>query len=548
MIHREPERFRGEPFMQKTRESLWPRLLFSILVWLPGPLAFASDQVRTEAGLVEGTATTDGKIRIFKGIPYAAPPIGPLRWKPPQPAIPWKGVRQAKAFGPHAMQGNEYNDILRDPGPSEDCLTLNVWSPAKASSKRLPVMVWIYGGGFTGGGSSETRYDGEVLARNGVVLVTFNYRVGVFGFLAHPELSKESGHGTSGNYGLLDQIAALRWVKHNITAFGGDAKRVTIFGESAGSSAVCWLMASPLARGLFHRAIGESGSAVLAQTEPRLGVCAPARTEAMGEAFATALGTHTLAEMRAASAEAVMAAATKPTPMYFWTTLDGHVLPTNAQASMTVMTETYAAGRQSHVPLLAGWNTDEGEIEDVMGKVAPTAPNFVDLIRKQYGDHAEALLNLYPVGDEAQTHRAIQELATDQAFGLNVWKWIDFHARTSGVPVYRYLFEEAPPPNPKRAWAKGAFHSAEIEFVFGNLHTVDLLWRPEARELSRLLVSYWTNFARTGDPNGPGLPKWPTYHEKTGYQFMHLSDNPHAEADPNRARYEFLDTLPPAKE
>jgi para-nitrobenzyl esterase len=537
------------PNSEMKRGTTWARLALLLGILLPVTHARAGDRVRTSAGEVQGTASADGKIRVFKGIPFAAPPVGPLRWKAPQPAIPWKGVRQARVFGFRPVQSKVYADqLFDDPGPSEDCLTLNVWTPARSSSRRLPVMVWIYGGGFEGGGSSEPRHDGEALARKGVVVVTFNYRVGVFGFLAHPELSRESGRGTSGNYALLDQIAALRWVKANVAAFGGDPENVTIFGESAGASSVCALMTSPLARGLFHRAIGESGSSLYDQTDPALGESAPARTEAVGVAFARALGADTLAEMRARSTEAVLAAATKPKAMRFLPTLDGWVLPTNAAASLTVMTETFAGGRQSRVPLLAGWNTDEGEIEDVMGKVEPTARNYVDLIRKRYGEQAEALLKLYAPGNEAETRRAILDLAGDQFVGFETWKWIDLHARTGAVPVYRYLFEEAPPPDPTRPWATGAFHSAEIEFVFGNLRTRKLPWRPEAFKLSERMVSYWTNFARTGNPNGPGLPSWPAYERKTGYQVLHLDAAPRAEPDPHRARYEFLDTLPPPKQ
>jgi para-nitrobenzyl esterase len=524
--------------------------LAALLLWLPTTPSHAADQVRTTAGLLEGAASADGMIRVFKGVPYAAPPVGPLRWKPPQPAIPWNGVRQAKAFGPHAVQGSEFSGIFvfRDPGPSEDCLTLNLWIPANGSPDQLPVMIWIHGGSFKRGGSSQALYDGEALARKGVLVVTFNYRLGAFGFLAHPELSKESTYGASGNYGLMDQIAVLKWVKENIAAFGGDPGRVTIFGESAGATAVCMLMVSPQAQGLFQRAIGESGTALFSQEDGALGMSSPVRLEAAGVAFASALGVTTLAEMRLKSAEEVLAAAGKPESIDFVPILDGQVLPTNSQASLSVMAETFAAGRQSHVPLLAGWNSDEGLFGDAMGKTEPTAQNYLELMRRQYGDRAEALLKLYPVGDEAQTTRSILDFATDQYIALCTWKWIDLHARTGDASVYRYLFEEAPPPNPKRPGAKGAFHGAEIEFVFGTLPTAELPWRPEAFRLSELMMSYWTNFARRGDPNGPGLPEWPAYGGESGYQVMHLSEKPQAVPDPHRARYEFLDTLPPPRQ
>ncbi len=283
----------------------------------------AADQVRTDSGSVEGAASAHGKVRIFKGIPYAAPPVGDLRWKAPQPAAHWAGVKKATKFGAHCVQGNIYGDMaFRDGGPSEDCLYLNVWTPAKSAEAHLPVMVWIHGGGFAAGAASEARQDGEVLAKKGVVVVSFNYRLGIFGFFAHPELSKESGHGASGNYGLLDQVAALQWVQKNIAAFGGDPENVTIFGESAGSFSVSALMASPLAQGLFERAIGESGaffghSLFLKKLE---------QSESGSAKFADGIGASNLAALRAKPAAELLAAASKKDAIQFLPIIDGYFL------------------------------------------------------------------------------------------------------------------------------------------------------------------------------------------------------------------------------
>ena len=508
------------------------KLVFAFALILTLRLA-AADLVGTERGKVEGAASADSKIRIFKGIPFAAPPVGALRWKAPQPAAKWSGVRKALEFGPRCMQTRVFPDmIFRDKGPSEDCLYLNVWTPAASAKERLPVMVWVYGGGFAAGSASEPRQDGENLAKKGVVVVSLNYRLGLFGFLSHPDLAKESGREASGNYGLLDQVAALEWVRKNIAAFGGDPGKVTIFGESAGSFSVSALMGSPLAQGLFQRAIGESG-AFFSSTLP---LKPRAQTEAEGSKFAESLGAGSIEALRAKPAEELMLAVMRYGAFRFSINVDGYFLP---QDSYTI----YGSGKQSHVPLLAGWNADEGSYRSIFASDKPTAENFAARARKMFGDKADAVLKLYPAETDEQAKRSAQDLAGDQFIAFSTWKWMELHAATGKSPVFRYEFDEAPPQpaGAKTGESRGAYHSAEIEFVFQALASKDLPWRPEDFKLSDVMSSYWANFAKTGDPNGPGLPEWRPYSAATNYGVMHLSASPHFEPDVHRARYEFLD-------
>ncbi|MGD0008223.1 MAG: carboxylesterase/lipase family protein [Terriglobia bacterium] len=506
---------------------------------VPRLVAAGSGILATDAGLVEGAVSADSKVRIFKGIPFAAPPVGALRWKAPQPVPSWTGVRKATDFGARCMQGRIFEDmIFRDSGPSEDCLYLNVWTPATSSQAHLPVMVWIYGGGFAAGSASEPRQDGENLAKKGVVVVSFNYRLGVFGFLSHPDLSKESGHNASGNYGLWDQVAALEWVRRNIAAFGGDPDNVTIFGESAGSFSVSALMASPLAQGLFQRAIGESG----AFFSVTLGAKPLAVSEQADQKFTDSLGVHSLEALRTLPADALLEAARKQGMIRFWPIIDGYFLPEEVRS-------IFASGKQSKVPLLAGWNADEGDFHAIFAGAAPTAPNFVARAQTLFGDKADAFLKLYPAGTDDQAKRSAQDLAGDQFIAFSTWKWIELQAATGNSRVFRYEFDDAPPSAAKDSTApsRGAYHSAEIEFVFEALASKNLPWRPEDEKLSDLMSSYWTNFAKTGDPNGPGLPPWPAYSSQGNYEVMHLSASPYSAPDEHRGRYEFLDALPPHK-
>jgi para-nitrobenzyl esterase len=493
-------------------------------------------QQRTANGVLEGVVSADDKVRTFKGIPYAAPPVGPLRWKPPQPVHSWKGVRKAVDYGPRCMQGRIYSDmIFHDAGPSEDCLYLNLWMPANPAVAKLPVMVWIYGGGFVAGSSSEPRQDAGNLSKKGVMVVSFNYRLGIFGFFAHPGLAKESGHNATGNYGLLDQVAALEWVKKNIATFGGDPDNVTIFGESAGSFSVSALMASPLAQGLFRRAIGESGAF--------FGNTLAAKTRAQAEKadveFAKSeLGTASLKALRAVPAEKILEAALKKPHEFFSPDIDGYFLPTDCLS-------IYADGKQSHVPLLAGWNKDEESYRKFFGKDKPTVANYVEHAKTRFGSKAGAFLKAYPATTDAQAKRAAQDFAGDRFIAYGTWKWIEMQLQTGESPMYRYEFDQTLPlpANAKPGTEPTAPHASEIEYVFRVLSSRNLPWRPEDHEVSDLMASYWTNFAKTGDPNGPDLPHWPEYNSQDGYQVMHLVPKATAASDAHRARYEFLDSL-----
>jgi para-nitrobenzyl esterase len=494
-----------------------------------------AQEVKTTGGLVKGTTVADGTIRMFSGIPYAAPPVGDLRWRPPQPAVTWQGVKDATAPGPACTQGRVFDDISF-PKLDEDCLTLNVYAPAKAA--RLPVMVWIHGGGFMAGGGPEPRHDGRAFARKGVVLVTINYRLGLFGFLAHPELTKESPVRASGNYGLLDQVAALRWVKENIAAFGGDPGNVTIFGESAGSFAVSALMASPLARGLFHKAIGQSGAFFSTTLAP----VTLAAAEQMGADFAAAAAASSLQALRAKPAQELLDAVTKA-KLRAGPILDGHFLSKDVAA-------TYAAGEQSHVPLLAGWNADEIRAAVTLRPQKPTAQSFTEETRKRYGAQAEAILKAYPAGSDAEAIESAAALGSDMFIGYATWKWIETHLATGKSRVYRYSFDrQIPVPAghtvmgaPASSKDIGARHAGEIEYVFGALEISlpKVPWEDADRRLSDTMTSYWANFARTGDPNGPGLPKWSPY-RTDGRRVLHFDVDVKEADEAHRARYEALD-------
>ncbi len=488
---------------------------------------------RTANGVLEGVVSADGKVRTFKGIPYAAPPVGALRWKAPQPAAAWSGVRKATEYPARCMQAPIYSDmIFHDSGPSEDCLYLNLWMPAAPVQPRLPVMVWIYGGGFAAGATSEPRQDAGNLSKKGVLVVTMNYRLGIFGFFSLPALAKESSHNATGNYGLLDQMAALKWVKDNIAVFGGDPGNVTIFGESAGSFSVSVLMASPLAQGLFRRAIGESG-AFFGDT---LRAQSRAETEKAGVEFAkSSLGTDAMEALRAKPAAEVLQAASKPGGPRFVPNIDGYFLPESVEA-------IFAAGKQSDVPLLAGWNADEGSYRMILGKETPTPETFLAGARKLYGEHAETILKLYPAATAAQAKRSAQDLAGDRFIGYATWKWMEQQLKTGKAPVFRYRFDQTLPLAADAApdAEPTAPHASEIEFVFQVLSSKNLPWRAEDRRVSDLMGSYWSNFAKTGNPNGEGLPRWPAY-SQDGYEVMHLTASPGAAPDEHRARYQFLD-------
>lgn len=478
----------------------------------------------------------DGDVRAFLGIPYAAPPVGPLRWKPPMPLMPWSGVRQTTAFGSHCMQPTIYKDmIFRDPGISEDCLTLNIWTPAKDKHAKLPVMVWIYGGGFLAGGSSEPRQDGANLAgKNGVIVVSMNYRLGIFGFFAYADLAAESPVHAAGNYGLMDQLAAIRWVHDNIKNFGGDPKNVTIFGESAGSFSVSSQMASPLAKGLFQHAIGESGAAFFSAG---LAYKPLADVEKQDQQFAERLfSAPSLEQLRAFPAQRLLEESMKPVaegrPLRFAPDIDGYFLPQSVP-------DIFAAGKQNDVPLLAGWNRDEGGIDLKM-----TLDTWKAQVAKVFADHAAEALALYPASTDAEAVRAAANYAGDRFIAFSTWKWLEAQTQTGKQPVYRYRFDLPAPLDPNHPQGDVAYHSSEIPYVFG---TLDLLqgfaWRPEDRKLSEQMQKYWTDFARSGNPNAGDLPQWPAYAASSGWEVMHLDSEPHADKDDSRERYLFLDRV-----
>jgi para-nitrobenzyl esterase len=526
------------------------RILLAILsVMIVAGNVSAQDRVRIADGMLEGTFDKTSGIRMFKGIPFAAPPVGEWRWRAPQPVKGWQGVRKADQFGAQCMQGRIYGDMgFRANGMSEDCLYLNVWTRAKSGKERLPVLVYFYGGGFVAGDGSEPRYDGESMAQKGIVALTVNYRLGVFGFLAHPELSQEAPYHGSGNYGLLDQAAALRWVHQNIAAFGGDPKRVTIAGESAGSTSVSAQMASPLSKNLMAGAIGESGSIISTVSALPL-----SQAEANGVKFAETVGANNLAALRAMSAEQLLAATTKPAPVFPDPTIDGYFLP---KAPL----EIYLAGEQAHVPLLAGSNSAELPYRVILGREEPTVENYRKVVQALYNDKTDEVLKLYPGNTVEEVKDAATDLASDRFISFSTWKWIDAATATGGRPTYYYLYARPRPPmrpemgnataglaggvnrSPQAPAApppRGAAHSAEIEYALGNLDSNNVYaWAADDYKVSKVMEEYFANFIKTGNPNGLGLPQWPEF--KTGGRMI-IDVETRAEPERVRARYKFLE-------
>lgn len=457
------------------------------------------ETVQVESGIISGQRDPGSGIISFKGIPFAAPPVGELRWKAPQPVKGWEGTLECTAFGPSPVQAaprpfmfwSEEFLIPEEP-ISEDCLYLNVWTGAETEADQLPVLVYIYGGGFRSGGSGCAIYDGSAMAEKGVIFVSINYRVGVFGFLAHPELSAESGYGSSGNYAILDMIAALEWVQENIEHFGGDPGNVTIAGQSAGSFAVNFLTVSPLARGLFHRAIAQSGAAFLAS--PLRPETTLAQAEQIGVAFGEKLGAGSIAELRSLPADSIrMAGGGMSSPF-----ADGYVIPASVM-------DVYENGRQNDVPVIAGWNKDDR----VMGAAQP-ADRFREQVQTRFGDLAEACLAVYPAGTDEEAARSQFDMSRDEAFGIQAYTWAKVQSAAGKSPVYLYNFNrELPAASPETQF--GAFHSGEIVYAYDNLHTLNRPWEPADQKIAHQMSSYWVNFARTGNPNGPGLPLWEAY-------------------------------------
>jgi para-nitrobenzyl esterase len=516
-----------------------------------------SETLKIANGLLAGAFDSATGVHSYKGIPFAAPPVGELRWQPPQPPANWEGVRPATEFGSRPMQLAVFGDMnFRSKRISEDCLYLNVWTPDVSGEARLPVLVYFYGGGNMAGDGSEPRYDGSALAAKGIVILTVNYRLNVFGFFAHPELTQESPHHASGNYGYLDQTAALAWIQQNITAFGGDPNRVTIAGESAGSSSVSAQMISPLAKNLIAGAIGSSGSL--------MGTLSPqplAKAEQLGVEFATKVGATSLAELRALPADKLLEATLKG---WFTATIDGYFLPKSP-------IEIFEAGEQAHVPLLLGWNSEEMNYRWILGEAAPTPENYQKVLQDRFGESAAEALRLYPGATEEEVIESGTALAGDSFTGYSTWKWGELHSQTGGHPVYRYLYARPRPPMtpemgnavaglaggvikdagedaPRPPQPRGAVHSAEIEYAMGNLATNHVYaWTADDYKLSELFQNYYANFVKKADPNGPGLPGWTPLNSTLPNLIMYLDVKSGLIGDKYRERFLFLDRFFKAK-
>ena len=505
------------------------RLLFALLAVGVFATAALKEPIRIEGGPITGTPTVQWSygVRLYRGIPYAAPPVGTLRWRSPQPVVPWEGVKAADHFSQVCMQpatdteGNAWREGLVP--MSEDCLYLNVWTPAQSAAEKLPVMVFIHGGGNTRGAASENQYDGAYLAKKGVVFVSFNYRMNVFGFLAHPELTTESGHHSSGNYALLDQIAALQWIQRNIAAFGGDPNTVMIFGHSAGASNVCSLMASPLAKGLFHRALAQSGNNLSNRTTL-------AEAESGGLKFAEALHASSIDELRRKPAEEILSA--PRTRM--GAIIDGWVLPEDVYS-------IFAAGKQNDVPLIVGTVADDAAGPS---SAAVTAAEAQANAKKTFQDLADKYLSLYPARTDAEAAKSAHAFRTNSALA-NARSWVRLEAKTAKSKVYWYYFTHVSPMpeglmwggRPARSW--GAYHGSEIVYIFNAFPFEDWPWRPADLKLGDTVSSIWVNFVKTGSPNAPGLPEWPAFDPKADL-LMNFGDTPKAQPAPYKAALDFI--------
>jgi para-nitrobenzyl esterase len=511
-----------------------------------------SVQKKIENGMIEGNYNTKEGLQLFFGIPFAKPPVGNLRWKAPQPVDNWKGVLQTKKFSPRPVQGIVFGDMSsRSDGLSEDCLYLNVWTPAKHDTKGLPVLVYFYGGGFVAGDASEPRYDGASMAKKGIVAVTVNYRLNIFGFFSHPELSAEASYKGSGNYGLLDQNAALKWVQKNIAAFGGDPTKVTIAGESAGSISVTAQMASPLSKGLFAGAIGESGASI----NPTLSPIPLKDAEKTGLDFAKSINAPTLAQLRAMSTQELYEYYTASKRFGFPTVIDGYFYT-------KTVPETFKAGEQSKVPLLVGWNS--AEIPGMAFTQGPfTEENYVKKVKEAYPKDFEEVLKLYPHGSDKEIELSATALASDRFIAYSTWKWFDLQRKYSAQPVYRYLFSRIRPPLADNSLTPGlaggtvkkdanaikmpapvgAAHASEIEYCMGNVYLVkDYAWTDDDYKVSATMEEYFANFIKTGNPNGKDLPNWPAaLKDATDPDVMVIDVESKAVKATDDARYLFLD-------
>ena len=477
------------------------------------PLAAGiQEPIQVEGGAISGTPGWALGVREYLGVPYAAPPVGNLRWRPPQPVVAWQGVRAADRFAAACMQpptpttNPAWNRGLVV--TSEDCLYLNVWTPAASASEKLPVMVWIHGGGLITGSTAEPLYDGNAIAKRGVVVVSLNYRLHVFGWLAHPELTRESEHHSSGNYGALDQLAAIRWVKDNIAHFGGDPNRITLWGESGGCRAIGFLLASPLTRGLVQGAIAQSHV-------PFGRMTTLAEAEAIGTKFCESAAKGSLAAVRSMPAQELVEKYAAAVPGSATAVVDGWFLPQDLHT-------VYSQGRQNDVPLLTGATNDEGGTINGSGLAGPggvakTLAGYTDWVRRAFGSRADAVLKLYPAANDAQARKASHDLYRDINY-TDHRTWARLQAATGKAPTYLYVFSQVPPHpsgNGNNPIAEaGAIHFSDVIYSFDNLRMQDRLWTAADRKAADTLAAYWVNFARSGNPNGAGLPEWPAYNAK----------------------------------
>ncbi|MBN2425315.1 MAG: carboxylesterase family protein [Calditrichaceae bacterium] len=465
---------------------------------------------KVEQGWLSGTTGSDTSIMVFKGVPFAAPPVGELRWRAPQPPPAWEGIRKADeyacnctqqmydTFGPWTAEYQPKGEVC------EDCLHLNIWTAAKFEGEKRPVMVYIPGGAFTGGSGNVPVYNGEHLAKKGLVVVTINYRVGVMGFLAHPELTKESEQNSSGNYGLLDQVAALEWINKNIASFGGDPDRVTIMGQSAGAMSVNYLTASPLAKGLFVRAIAQSG--FYARLGPGANLIS---AEQNGLKFADSMKVSSIEELRAMPAADLMPP--KIEGFRFSPIVDGWFLPKSVD-------EIFTVGEQNDVVTLTGLVADEGSSGQDYGKVP--AEEFINRVKRQAGDHANEILKLYPVSTEAECAESQKAFTRDMSM-VAIYLWGKKREKTGKTNLYTYIFVHQQPGDTRERYQ--TFHSSELPYVFDNLNKSPRPWTQEDQKIAQIMSSYWVNFITTGNPNGEGLPEWPSYSESPE-KIMELGD------------------------
>lgn len=548
------------------------KLFLSLAFLLPMMGTMAQTQVKTAEGILEGKDLSG--IKVFKGVPFAAPPVGNLRWKAPQPAKHWDGVREAKEYGPNPMQEALFGDMnFGTKVNSEDCLYLNIWTPAKTMKEHLPVLIYFNGGGLMAGSGSEARYAGDAMARKGIISITANYREGIFGFFAHPQLSKETSYKGSGNYGFMDQVAAIQWVKDNIEAFGGDPNRITIVGESAGSMSVSALMASPLCQGLFAQAMGSSGSVMGFKKVLTLKEAEQKGVEMAQNIAAQMVGKTDKAKGNASKKKAPKAdinmlrnlpaeellklAAVKSRPVY---NIDGYFFVEQPE-------QTFAKGNQTKVPLLVGGNNQEMTPWAVLMGKQPTVENLKAGAKATFGEeNIDELFRLYGIStDKDVLEQPGVNLASDIFLDYSTWKWGNMHKLTSGQPVYRYRYchprpamaikgkvaalaggvvdakeGEAPAPQDK-----GAVHSADIEYAMGTLPTNRVYnWQPADYMISDIFSQYYINFVKTGNPNGLGLPEWPSTNGKAIAPVLQIDENTVVKTDAQmEMRYEFIDKL-----